>query len=230
MFGGATVAWPVGARARQGAIPVIGFLNGQSLASLNRPGGNVTGASVFTAQLEAKRLELLHELAPAATPIGALVDPGFSGAAPQAQALETAARAMGRELRIVPLGSDVQLATAFAALAAARAGAMVVTGNPLYVRLRDGLIPRAKHQAMPAIFKLRGFPAAGGLMSYGPSLDEVFRQIGAYTGRILRGEKPADLPVLQPTKFEFVINPKTARALDLTIPSTSLARADEEIE
>jgi putative ABC transport system substrate-binding protein len=186
--------------------------------------------SVFTTVLEAKRIELLRELVPKAALIGVFVDPNFSSADVQVQEVEAAARHLGQPIRVLNVGTDSDIEAAFATLIEVRAGALAVVGNPFLNSKRNQLVTLAARHAIPAIYELREFAAAGGLMSYGPSIIDVYRQVGVYTGRILQGEKPADLPVLQPTKFELVINLKTAKTLGLNIPLTLQAIADEVIE
>ena len=317
LLGGAAAAWPIVARGQQQAMPVIGFLNGQSseafahlltafrqglketgylagenatieyrwaegdvdklpalardlaerqvsvivaaggahlaakaatriipivfttpgepvqeglVASFNRLGGNATGVSVFTGTLEAKRFELLHELVPKATTIGVLLDPSFSGADFQLSEVQRAARTTGHQLRALNASTEADIDQAFSTLVQIRAGGLVVSGNPFLNNKRNKLIALTAHHAIPAIYEARESTTAGGLMNYGPSITEVYRQLGVYTGRILKGERPADLPVLQPTKFDLLINLRTAKTLGLTVPPTLLARADEVIE
>jgi len=201
------------------------------VASLNRPGGNITGVSVFTSDLEAKRLELLHEVVRRPAVIGVLVDPKFQSATEiLVQEVRAAAQTLAREIRIVNASTENSLDEAVASLVEMRVGALLVTGGPLFLNRRDRLLALMARYALPAIYENREFTRAGGLMSYGTSVPDVYRQIGIYTGRVLKGERPADLPILQPTKFDIAINLRTAKALGLEMPTTILLRADEVIE
>jgi putative tryptophan/tyrosine transport system substrate-binding protein len=200
------------------------------VASLNRPGGNMTGVSILTTSLEAKRLELLHELVPNAALIGVLVNPNFSEAETQLKVVQAAATKLGRQIRILNAGSERQIAPAFVELNHPRVEALLVTSDPFFFIVREELIALAARHAVPTMYFLRDFTAAGGLMSYGTSLFDAYRQMGIYAGRILKGTKPADLPIVQPTRFELVINLKTARTLGLAVPQTLQVAADEVIE
>jgi putative ABC transport system substrate-binding protein len=201
------------------------------VASMSRPGGNVTGATMLAVELVPKRLELAHELAPTASVIAALINPANpSTAEPQSRDLLAAARTLGLQLHVVHASTERDFDTVFANLARLRPRALVIGSDGFFISRNEQLATLAVRHAMPAIFQDRAFAAAGGLMSYGGSLPEAYRQAGIYTGRILKGEKPADLPVVQPTKFALIINLKTARVLGLDIPPTLLARADEVIE
>ena len=200
------------------------------VASLNRPGGNITGVTTISAELEAKRLGLLREVVPSATSIAVLVNPRRAGVDAQLMQAQQATRALGLPLHILKAGSEHDLDEVFGKLVELRAGALMITADGLFADRIDQIAALAKRYSVPATFQFREFAAAGGLMSYGPRFGEAYRQAGVLAGRILKGEKPADLPVMQPTKFEFVINMKTARALGLTIPSGVLAIADEVIE
>jgi putative tryptophan/tyrosine transport system substrate-binding protein len=200
------------------------------VAALNRPGGNVTGVSQFSTALEGKRLELLHELVPNATVIAMLVNPAFPGTDLITNDMGVAARALGLKLNVLNVSSEHEFDTAIASIVQLRAGALVVASDPFFISRRDQLVTLIADHAVPTIYQFREFATAGGLMSYGTNLADGYRQIGIYVGRIFKGEKPADLPVVQPTRFEFVINLKTAKALRLDIPAKLLALADEVIE
>jgi putative tryptophan/tyrosine transport system substrate-binding protein len=201
------------------------------VASFARPGGNLTGVSMLTAELNPKRFELLSELVPQARIIALLVNPNnSSGAERTTREVAEAARAKGVQLLILKAGTEGDFDAAFTTLVQRQAGALVVGADPFFNSRREQLVALASRHAVPAIYEWRDFAVAGGLISYGTSLTSVFRQLGTYAGKILKGAKPADLPVQQPTKFELVINLKTAKALNLTIPHSFLARADEVIE
>lgn len=200
------------------------------VASFNRPGGNVTGVSILSHELDAKRFELMNELVPPPGPIGALVNPRSPTTQLQRRTLQTAAAAAGRTLFIVEAGTEAEIAPAFARLAEQRAAAVVVGADPFFTGERKRIVALAAQYALPGIYQWRQFVRDGGLASYGPDFSEAYRQAGILTGRILRGEKPADLPVQQPTKFELVINFRTARTLGLAIPPVFMARADEIVE
>jgi putative tryptophan/tyrosine transport system substrate-binding protein len=216
-------------------IPIV-FISGDDpverglVASLARPGGNLTGVSVLGVELMPKRLELLSEAVPLDKVIGMLVNPKNANAERMARDVQKAARQKGVQLHILKAGAENEIDDAFAAIVHLQAGALIVGGDSLFTNQRDHLIALAARHAVPAIYDRREFTAAGGLLSYGPSVTGAMRQVGVYAGRILKGAKPADLPVEQPTTFELVVNLKTANALGLTIPPSILARADEVIE
>ncbi len=200
------------------------------VASLARPEGNVTGFSIQVVELNPKRLDLLSALLPEARVIALLVNPKNPSSERVIRDVQEAARTKGVQLPIVKAASESEIDAAFASLVQLQAGALVVGSDPFFNNRREQLVALASRHAVPTIYEWREFAAQGGLISYGPSLTSVNRQAGAYAGRILKGEKPADLPVQQPTRFELVINLKTAKALGLTVPQTILARADEVIE
>jgi ABC-type uncharacterized transport system substrate-binding protein len=223
------------AKAATSTIPIVfvtGFdpVKGGLVASLNRPGGNVTGVHVFLIGLEGKRLGLLRELVPQAALIGLLINPRSPDSEAQSKALEAAARAIGQQIVVVEAGSDGEFDAAFSALAQRRVGALIVAADQFFTVWRERLLAFTARYAMPAIYELREYAVAGGLMSYGTNLPEGYYQNGVYVGRILKGAKAADLPIVQSTKFELVINLKTAKSLGLEIPDKLLALADEVIE
>jgi putative ABC transport system substrate-binding protein len=200
------------------------------VASLNRPGGNATGMSLFRAELSAKQFELLRELAPRAGLVGILVNPTSPNTEPYLAALGEAAHKLGQHIQFVKASTEPEIDAAFATLAQQRAGALLVPADTLFNTRRDQLVALAARHGIPAIYQFREFTAAGGLISYGTDVVAAYRQLGLYAGRILSGATPADLPVQQPTKFDLVINLKTAKALGLDVPPMLLARADEVIE
>jgi putative tryptophan/tyrosine transport system substrate-binding protein len=223
------------AKAATTRIPIV-FVNGSDpvglrlVESINRPGANVTGVSLFGANLEAKRLEVLNELVPSVTKLGVLINLSNPNGELQAREVVAAASLMGKRVRVLNGNTDVAIAAAFAAVVEERLGGLHVAIDPFLLNRRDQLVALAARHAVPTIYALRDYVLSGGLASYGTDLVDGFRQAGVYVGRILRGVKPADLPVLQPTKFELLINLKTAKALGLDVPTTLLARADEVIE
>jgi putative ABC transport system substrate-binding protein len=198
--------------------------------SFNRPGGNITGVILFTGLLGAKRLALLREFVPTARKVAILVNPDSPVSEPETKDVQAAAGATGHDLHVVTANSDSSLESAFAKLAELQAGAMIVGADTFFYGRRETIVAAAARLGIPAIYELREFVAAGGLMSYGASLAGGYRQAGIYVGKIVKGEKAADLPVIQPTKFELIINLKTANALGLTVPLTLQASADEVIE
>jgi putative ABC transport system substrate-binding protein len=200
------------------------------VASLNRPGGNVTGNAGLSIELDPKRLEILTELAPGAIHVGALINPQRPGVEFQEQDLRNAANRAGRTLLVLRPGNADEIDAAFATLAEKKISAMLVGADALFNNHRRQIIILAARHALAAVYPWREFPSEGGLLSYGPNLPDAYYQAGLYVGRILKGEKPADLPVVQPSKFELVINLKTARAIGLTVPPALIARADEIIE
>jgi putative ABC transport system substrate-binding protein len=221
---GATSTIPIVFRG--GADPVGAGL----VASLARPGGNLTGVSFVPDELTTKRLELLAELVPRARVIALLMNPNNANAERVIRGVQEAARTNGLQLHVLKARRESEIDTAFASLAQLHAGALVVGADPFLSSRREQLVALASRRAVPSIYAWREFAAAGGLISYGPSLTSAFRLVGIYVGKILKGAKPADLPVEQPTKFELVINLKTAKALGVTVPRSMRMRADEVIE
>ena len=223
------------AKAATSTIPIV-FTIGDDpvklglVASFNRPGGNLTGINIFTTTLEAKRLGLLHELVPQAAAIGVLLNANFPAAERQLRDVQGAARAIGLQIHALRANIDREIEVAFETVASQRIAALAVAASPFFTTRRDKIVALAARHAVPTMYTAREYAVDGGLMSYGIDVPDVYRQIGLYAARILKGAKPADLPVLQPTKFETVINLKTAKALRLTIPDKLLALADEVIE
>jgi ABC-type uncharacterized transport system substrate-binding protein len=231
----ASAAPGLAAKAATSVIPIV-FQTGSDpvkdglVASMNRPGGNVTGVSRLSVSLGPKRLELLRELVPQATVIAVLVNPTNQVGELQLLEMQEPARSLGLKLIVLRASTERELDTAFATLVQQGVGALLVVNDPFFLSRRELLIALAARYAIPASYSDRADAVAGGLMSYGASQADSFRQAGIYVGRILKGEKPADLPVLQPTKYEFVINLKTAKALGLTVPSIMQMTADEVIQ
>jgi putative tryptophan/tyrosine transport system substrate-binding protein len=230
--GGAVTA--LAAKAATTTIPVV-FVNGNDpvkfglVESLNRPGGNLTGVITFSNVIETKRLELLHQVVPTASVVAVLANPSNADISSQLKALQTAAQALDLQLVVLNAATASEIDAAYASLAERRANALLVCSDSFFAGRVDQLVALSAHQAIPTMYWQRELPLAGGLMSYGNSFPEAYRQAGIYVGRILKGEKPADIPVLQSTKFELVMNLKTASVLGLTIPPNVLAIADEVI-
>ncbi|MFZ0094360.1 MAG: ABC transporter substrate-binding protein [Pseudolabrys sp.] len=223
------------AKAATASIPIVFETAGDPIrlglvTSLNRPGHNITGVTQLSSELVAKRLGLLHDLIPSATIIGFLVNPDDPRAETQTKDVQEAARALGLQVHVLNASTEDEIIATFAKLSQLKAGALLVGTSELFRRRPDRLVTLTARQGLPAIYQYRELPAAGGLISYGAAITDAYRLAGVYTGRVLKGEKPADMPVLQPTKFELVINLRTAKALGLNIPSGVLAIADEVFE
>jgi len=221
------------AKRATSTIPIVFGVGGDPVSeglveSFNRPGCNATGDTLYTNIMEPKRLGLLRDLVPGVPLIGVLLNPSF--APYQLPQIEEAARSIDQRILVAKASTDEELAAAFAALTAAHAGALLVAADPFFDMRRDQIVEFANRERLPAIYQFREYSVAGGLLSYGVSVTEGYRQRGMYTARILKGEKPADMPVLQPTKFELVINVKTAKALGVKISDNLLSLADEVIE
>ena len=216
-------------------VPII-FISGEDpvqlglVASLNSPGGNASGFNLLSGELGAKRLALLHELVPHAKTIAVLINPAWPSSAPWQASVEAAARALALPIQLVEANNERDIDSAFGTFVRSRADALLVGAGPFFDSRRDQLVALAAKTAIPAAYESRTAALAGGLMSYGASIAAGYHQLGVYAGRVLKGERPADMPVMQPTTFEMVINLKTAKALGLTVPPTLLARADEVIE
>ena len=223
------------AKGSTSTIPIVfatGFdpVNSGLVASFNRPGGNLTGATVIAGPLASKRLELLHELAPTARVVAVMINPNNPAAETDTSEVQKIGRTLGQEVHVLPAASEREIEGAFTTLTQLKADALMFAPDPLFQNLRSKIVALVKSRALPAIYYSRDFADAGGLMSYGASFTNLYRQGGIYVGRILKGAKPADLPVVQPTKFELVINLKTAKTQRLAIPPAILTRADELIE
>jgi putative ABC transport system substrate-binding protein len=223
------------ARKATSTIPVV-FTTGDApvqaglVDSINRPAGNLTGVHIFFSELEAKKLGLLLEIVPQATMIAALVNPGYRRADGQAKELTAAAQKFGQQIQIVRAGSEGEIRTAFATMKESKIGGLIVAADPFFNAKRDQIVSLAAQYAIPGVYEQRASAVAGGLMSYGTNIADGYRQAGIYTGRILKGEKIINLPVLQSTKFEFVINLKVAKSLGITVPTNLLSIADDVIE
>ena len=223
------------AKKATSTIPIVFVIGGDPVglglaASLSRPGGNITGMTIISADLAPKRLGLLRELVPNATALAALVNPNTPEGRRQSSDMRAAAQSLGLQLRIFEAGDEKGIENAFATLARDKADALLVGSDPIFDVNRDKLVALIAAAGLPAIYQFRDYAVADGLMSYDPDIVDAHRQIGVYTGKILKGAKPADLPIQQPTRFNLVINLKTAKALGITVPPSLLARADEVIE
>ena len=225
----------VAAKQASSTLPIVFGMGGDPVRaglveSFNRPGGNATGFTLLTNEMEPKRLGLLHEVVPGVALVGALLNPNFPPAMGQLMALEEAARAIDQRLFVSKASNDTELATAFATLLQQRVGTLLVAADPYFDTRSAQITAFASQNRLPALYHFREYAVAGGLISYGPRVVDGYRQAGLYVGRILKGAKPADLPVVQPTTFELVINMTAAKALGIAIPASILARADELIE
>ena len=223
------------AKTASASIPLV-FMVGQDpvksglVTSLSRPGGNATGVNLLIVETESKRVDLLRELAPAASVFAAFINPKSTYAQMQSSAVTSAAHSIGQQIEIINASNELDLENAFARFAEDKIGAFLLTADPFFVYRREQIIAAAANHQIPGVYFLREFAESGGLVSYGTSLADAYWQVGVYAGKILGGTKPADLPVIQPTKFELVINLKTAKALGLAVPPSLLAIADQVIE
>ena len=226
---------PLAAKGATTTIPIV-FVAGSDpvkdglVASFNRPGGNITGVSIISSALVSKQFELLHELVPQAAVVGILLNPSNPNVGFELSDLQSAAQTMGLQLAVLQASTESGIEAAFATLVQQRAGALLVEPDTFFLDRREQLVSLAARHAIPAVYSNRGYPEVGGLMSYGASITDTYRQTGVYAGRILKGAKPADLPVTQATKFELVINHQTARTLGLAVPASLLSLADEVIK
>jgi ABC-type uncharacterized transport system substrate-binding protein len=223
------------AKKATSTIPIVFGIGGDPVdaglvASFNRPSGNATGYTLLTNQMEAKRIGLLHELVPSASSLGALINPTFPPALRQLGDIENATKTLHLALFVARASTDPELSLAFASFVQQRVGAVLIAADPYFDTRREQIIALAAQMRLPTMYQFREFAVAGGLISYGPSITDSYRQAGIYAGRILRGAKPSDLPVLQPTKFEMVINLKTANSMRLNIPNSMQLLADEVLE
>jgi putative ABC transport system substrate-binding protein len=223
------------AKEATATIPIVATMGGDPVeshlvASLSRPGGNVTGVSVFSSELVAKRLELLRELLPSVSLVAFLANPTIPYATADRKSFEAAAATLGLKTLVVTATSEAECETAFANLVRQGAGAVLIESDAFFRSIKERIVALAKESSLPVVYSRREYVTAGGLISYASSLTAAYRQLGVSTGRILKGEKPAELPVVQPTMFELVINLKAAKALGLTIPASLLYRADEVLE
>jgi putative tryptophan/tyrosine transport system substrate-binding protein len=235
LVAGSATAAALAAKGATQTIPIVFTVGADPVkfglvASMNRPGGNVTGVSFLANALVAKHLELLQDLVPAATVIGVLANPNNPNAGSDIKDVQTAAAGLGRQVHVAYATGERELDAAVSGIVAAGAAALLIAPDALFITARAHLASLAVRHHLPTIVSNRLYVEDGGLLSYGASIDDAYRQAGVYCGRILKGERPADLPVVQPTKFELVINLKTAKALGLEVPPTLLARADEVIE
>ena len=232
-IGGAPAA--VAAKAATSTIPIVFNLGADPVGlnlvtNLSRPGGNITGIAMMIVEMETKRLELLHELVPASSLLAILLNPSNAQAQTQEREAQQAARVAGQQVLVLNASTKHEIEVAFAALVRERAGGLLVGADTFFTSQAVLFVVLTAHHSIPTVYPVRSFVDAGGLMSYGSSLLDAYRQTGVYAGRVLKGEKPGDLPIARPTKFELIINLKTARALGIAIPATLLSRADEVIE